>query len=291
MIKKIIKSVLGERISFSLYNFLQFLKMRFFNAELYNNVKNNKKFCGIHTGKRCFILGNGPSLKNVDLEILKDEYVFTVNCFSRVKGFEKVNSNYHLWIDSSFFELRDDQKYNHDDLIEDYYKISKTNAVCFVPSIAFNFIKKNNLDKILDFHYLLLGQDSVNNPKIEYDLSKFITGYTNVVQYAISIAIYMGFSEIYLLGCDSTGVMSLLNTAMNLSNSDVHAYDKDDVDERNKQILSKWTMTDVFYDQYLLFHGYRVLEQITVKKGIKLINCSDSTLINEIPRKKISEIL
>lgn len=162
MIKKIIKSVLGERISFSLYTFLQFLKMRFFNAELYNNVKNNKKFFGIHTGKRCFILGNGPSLKNVDLEILKDEYVFTVNCFSKVSGFEKVNSNYHLWIDSSFFELRDDQKYNHDDLIEDYYKISKTNAACFVPSIAFDFIKENKLDKILDFHYLLMGQDSVS---------------------------------------------------------------------------------------------------------------------------------
>ena len=33
----------------------------------------------IHRGERCFIIGNGPSLKNTDLAKLKDEYTFGMN--------------------------------------------------------------------------------------------------------------------------------------------------------------------------------------------------------------------
>jgi hypothetical protein len=32
-----------------------------------------------HKGKRCFIIGNGPSLKNTDVSLLKDEYTFGMN--------------------------------------------------------------------------------------------------------------------------------------------------------------------------------------------------------------------
>ena len=32
-----------------------------------------------HKGKRCFIIGNGPSLKNTDVSKLKDEYTFGMN--------------------------------------------------------------------------------------------------------------------------------------------------------------------------------------------------------------------
>ncbi|MEA2007834.1 MAG: 6-hydroxymethylpterin diphosphokinase MptE-like protein, partial [Chloroflexota bacterium] len=33
----------------------------------------------IHKGERCFIIGNGPSLKNTDVSKLKDEYTFGMN--------------------------------------------------------------------------------------------------------------------------------------------------------------------------------------------------------------------
>jgi hypothetical protein len=45
-------------------------------------IKYNKKlksFKNIHEGKRCFIIGNGPSLKTEDLEKLKNEYTFAAN--------------------------------------------------------------------------------------------------------------------------------------------------------------------------------------------------------------------
>jgi hypothetical protein len=38
-----------------------------------------KQYHNIHAGKRCFIIGNGPSLKQTDLSKLKNEYTFGMN--------------------------------------------------------------------------------------------------------------------------------------------------------------------------------------------------------------------
>ena len=46
----------------------------------------------------------------------------------------------------------------------------------------------------------------------------FIPSFTTVVQYCIIVAIYMGFNEIYLLGCDSTGIVATINCALNQKN-------------------------------------------------------------------------
>lgn len=252
--------------------------------------KLNSKFKDICMGKRCFILGNGPSLKSVDLTKLKNEYVFSVNNFGMVKNFDYAQPNFHLWVDMSFFDMRDDQKYDIKELLDNYRYIARVSPVCFVPDLAYGFIKKHNLDEILDINYFT-GFEIINDEsQIKYDLTKPITSYTTVVQYAISIALYMGFKEIYLLGCDSTNIVSLLNCAMNTSNINMHAYEKDDVDERYKGLLKYWTMTDVFYDQYKLFLGYKKLYEFCNKKNVILMNCSSATIINEIPRKKLEEV-
>src|SRR5437870_4954347 len=57
----------------------------------------------IHRGKRCFILGNGPSLKQQDLSLLRDEHVFVTNWFVLQEEFQKLRHSYlcvsdpHFW--------------------------------------------------------------------------------------------------------------------------------------------------------------------------------------------------
>ena len=43
------------------------------------NKRKLRKLKNKYKGKRCFIMGNGPSLKAEDLELLKDEYCFGQN--------------------------------------------------------------------------------------------------------------------------------------------------------------------------------------------------------------------
>lgn len=261
------------------------------DKHLFYKIKENERIHNIHKGKRCFILGNGPSLKAVDLGLLEDEFVFSVNNFAMVNDYKKAKTNFHIWADLSFFELRDDQKYNHNELMNNYYQIAEENPVCFVPCIAEKFIMKNKLDKVLNFNYFEVYSNIDITERKDYDLTKPICGYTTVVQYAIIIAMYMGFDEIYLLGCDTTNIISMINSALDIYSMDTHAYDNDDVNERYKELLKHWNMTDVFYDQYVLFNGYKLLAEECKKRKIKLINCSEKTLINEIERMPLMEVL
>lgn len=261
------------------------------DKELSQIIASNRRFFNTHCGERCFILGNGPSLKQVDLNLLKNEFVFTVNNFSLVDGFEKARPNVHLWADYSFYEMREDQKYNHDELMDNYRKMALLSPICFMVDVAYGFVKKNNLDKILDINYFSVTGSIDTKKRNQFDLSKAISAYTTVVQYAVSIAIYMGFKEIYLLGCDTTNIISLINSAMDIRSENMHAYKNDDVNERYKELLNHWSMSDAFYDQYVLFEGFKTLKSECDKRGISLVNCSAKTLINELPRDTLSNVL
>ena len=64
----------------------------------------------IYKDQRCFILGNGPSIKNMDLSELADEKVFTVNQFTKSKVYKDIKPTFHLWSDERFFDLNEKDK-------------------------------------------------------------------------------------------------------------------------------------------------------------------------------------
>jgi hypothetical protein len=43
------------------------------------SLRRLQRYKDLHPGKRCFIIGNGPSLKHMDLSYLRDEYTFGMN--------------------------------------------------------------------------------------------------------------------------------------------------------------------------------------------------------------------
>jgi len=50
-----------------------------FHPQRRASIQRLAQFADIHRGRRCFIIGNGPSLKNTDLTKLEDEYTFGMN--------------------------------------------------------------------------------------------------------------------------------------------------------------------------------------------------------------------
>lgn len=50
-----------------------------FSARLRTDRGRLKTFRNCHEGERCFIIGNGPSLKNTDLQLLRNEITFGMN--------------------------------------------------------------------------------------------------------------------------------------------------------------------------------------------------------------------
>ena len=84
-LKHIIKSILGEKR----YNSLRKNKILSDFAKIDDNIKykinNNNRFKDIHKNQRCFILGNGPSLKDVDLALLSMKLFSPLIIFARLR--------------------------------------------------------------------------------------------------------------------------------------------------------------------------------------------------------------
>ncbi len=147
--------------------------------------KNRQRLQGmldIHRGERCFIIANGPSLKHVNFDLLKDEYTIGMNRIHLMKGQNGFSPSYLSCID-----IKQQILPFHDELDSIEYP-------CFYNYDAREkFSKKNN-------QYFIKGAYS---PKFEGNLAKKPHGNCGSVAYAVmQLAYMMGFREVYLIGKD-----------------------------------------------------------------------------------------
>lgn len=157
-------------------------KYRFKNYELI-------KFKNMHHGKRCFIIGNGPSLTYQDLQKLykKKEICFGVN---------------RIYLSYEYTDWRPDYYVACDYLIvkKDAKIIQELSADKFIRHY-FNRIIFNKQEDIYEYNGIV--EDNKGLP-FSSDIVKGVYMGKTVVYDCIQIAAYMGFTEIYLLGVDLT---------------------------------------------------------------------------------------
>jgi hypothetical protein len=160
--------------------------------------KKLKQFEDIHKGKRCFIIGNGPSLKIEDLEKLKNEYTFGANKI--FVAFEDTD-----WR-PTYYCIQDFK------MITSELESIKQNAGADVKFIAGNpLVSKKNV--LPDWIYFFVDTRSFypNYPLFSEDIANRIFDGGTVTYAEIQFAVYMGFSEIYLLGVDFNYSVSINN--------------------------------------------------------------------------------
>ncbi len=143
-----------------------------------------------YKGKRIFILGNGPSLNQTELHLLKDEYTM---CFNRVNlMLERLN-----W-KPNFYVMTDDL------LIKDMSEEVKNEIIPVVDYAFFPDIHPSNVNfrKRIGKHKNVFFINT-DIPEFRSDLPHCGINKT-VVNAGMQIAAFLGFSEIYLLGVDMT---------------------------------------------------------------------------------------
>lgn len=161
------------------------------NPKLRRILKRNVKIKELREKEECYIIGNGPSLKNVDLSKLKDEDTFTVNYFYKYRedGFK---SKYFVAVDELF---------GKEDVKQYLEKVQKENKD-IVMFLRYNCYY-NNKD-ILDLNrcFFLYAKQFQEGNEVHINCDQNMTACINVVLQCIQIALYMGYKKIYLLGCD-----------------------------------------------------------------------------------------
>ena len=150
------------------------------------------KYKGIHKGKRAFIIGNGPSLKIEDLEILRQrgEICFGTNLIWKIYKYTEWRAKYLLLSDSNAI------KHSWETLKH----VEET--VFLTDTYHFQDVRKNDTAEYIHMKFSDI-EYYPNLPGFSDDITKCVyCGNSITYDVALQLAAYMGFREIYLLGVD-----------------------------------------------------------------------------------------
>lgn len=176
-----------------LYKFLcnQYAALQKFRNGRKADKKALRAFRNIHQGKRCFIIGNGPSLTLEDLERLQGEYTFASNKIDTV--FDKIRwrPTYYVVSDNDITPEMYERSRHYDDGV----------MAKFFPA---NFREGCSGENRNAWFYNYVGCDTTGKvpPEFSTDMTRYLTEGFSVAYVAMQMAVYMGFKEIYLLGID-----------------------------------------------------------------------------------------
>jgi len=150
-----------------------------------------KQLRNIHYGQRCFVLGAGPSLREVDFSLLKNEILFGANKTFKLNDMFGFGCKYIAASDDRLFEEEERRKLF--DISDDTTIFLSLSARRWYIERAPLFVGKNEP--------ILIKR----SPKLEVvtDLTKGGgIGYTVLLDIVLPAIYYMGFTEVYLLGVD-----------------------------------------------------------------------------------------
>lgn len=139
------------------------------------------KFENIHKGKSCFIIGNGPSLNQMDLSQLKDCICIGLNKIHMHPDVDSIGVNYHVAVNSLVIK----QSFN------DFKHLNCPSFLAYRESAG---------QKVRGspYYFLLTGGRLRFSPN---PYSSISVGFT-VTYVALQLAYFMGFTNVYLIGVD-----------------------------------------------------------------------------------------
>ena len=163
------------------------------------DVLANAQLKGSHPGKRAFVIGNGPSLRDVQLDKLAGEVTIGANSLYKHPLASAADLKYLCIGDASF--MTDEAK------SVDWHRVVEEetpNATLLLHPDARKLIERYDLYHGRDVHYFHRGVTVGFPDLVEFDLQKPLNvGYTTGTMLSIPLAIYLGCTEIYLIGFDA----------------------------------------------------------------------------------------
>ena len=154
-----------------------------FHPDADKNKELIQKFQGIHHGKRCFIVANGPSLLKTNLDLLENEYTFGMNRIYLNFERSSFRPTYHVTVNELILEQWPDE------------------------------IAQLNMPKFLNwnrrFYYggpdsrtIFIKSKMTIKDSFQYDLTRPMVVGATVTFVALQLAYYMGFQKVILIGLD-----------------------------------------------------------------------------------------
>ena len=235
-------------------------------------VPNIEEMKNLYKGKHCFVIGNGPSLSPDILTRLTDEYTFAVNRIAKIFDKTDWRPTFYIGITTAL----NDNRHRIDilsgihsaelaicwDRYRDTPETNSCNNAIYVPCSRSEDYQNDQ------------AQDDWWSDDVAERLDKFGVA----VFSALQVAVYFGFTTIYLIGCDGNYTPP------------IDGVDKSHFDSAYRP-FDVWPNYD--YDQLngALLRAHEIAETAAKRRGVKIYNCSPISAIAAHERIDLDGVL
>lgn len=226
----------------------------------------------IKNNKRIFIVGNGPSINNQNLNLLQNEFTICSNAF--FLKYHELNWRPSIYTVEDPLPAKDNYKFFNND--KDSLKV--------IPNDLKNFFKNPNICYI-NFNRFYLNPLDKNWPLFSNNISDVAYWGGSVSFLSIQIAAMFNPKEIILLGTDLS--YSIPRSA--IINNSVITSTEDDPNHFNPSYFGKgkrWHLPEVGRMQ----KGFDKAKEVLDQSGIKLLNATDKGNLKNIRRVNYDDL-
>lgn len=235
-----------------------------------------KLFENKHRGKRCFVIGNGPSLTPADLDKIRGEFSFGTNRIYHIFDQTKWRPTYYMCLDNNVIAV----DFENIEAIGDYPKFLNFKSARY-------FKKSDNMVFVFSKGKYHIDPYKPQADSLSNDMSKYSARVHTVTVSAIELAIYMGFKEIYLLGVDH----SYANTVDSKGKIHRDSTVKADYFAGMKGAGSTAGAKEIVSNVDAMNYSYELAKEFAEQKGVKIINATRGGRLEIFERVDFDELM
>jgi hypothetical protein len=232
------------------------------------NYKNTEQ------NNRCFIIAPGPSIKEQDLKLLKGEIVFSMSGFVKHSDFHIIKPKYHIvnrivhhlvYYEATIFIKN----------LEEMDSILPDDVILFADIADKEFFSENNLftnKRIVWRRYVNWDENDIVDLSLDtMPNAQFL------VESSLYIALYLGFSNIYVLGMDKNWLNDGIYTYFDTKKVMGHIQDDTQKRKEKNSLDSETIMNQII-------ESLRKLKKLYLyRENIFNLNANQNTYVDVFP--------
>lgn len=223
-------------------------------ADALQNEAALKALHNAYAGKRCVLIGGAPSLSQLDLSLLTNEYTFTVGRGYRLKEKGLKHSSFHVLSDvQGFTEFQNEIDWTFSDMT--FF------ASCLPIKTSSNRLR-----------FAYYRRPLMTDGFFQTDATQPLYRGHTVMVYALQIAYFLGFRDIYFIGVD-----------LDFKHAAGHAYGSSAGEQHRQQTLSVRQQAKM---RRALVCAARFLK----RRGCRLYNASPAGCLDCVERVSFNEV-
>ena len=233
-----------------------------------------------YRGRRCFVIGNGPSLAGQDLSPLAGEVTMAMNGFVRHPLLEAIRPTFYLFADGLYFDGSGPSRQFLAEVVD-----RARDSTFVVPYAAAAAVRANGWLPADRTRFVAHAGNLRSAKLARVDLTRPVPAVMNTAQLGLLLAIYLGCSPVYLLGAD--------HDWLSHRGTDGHFYAGQTLAGHPGAMheLSRSPYLDQMRDATDAWRGYAAVHAHAARRGVEIVNCTAGGFLDVFPRRRYEDVV